>query len=548
MQLSKYQEEILNYFSENKQKNIGVSAFAGTGKTFIIERMTEISDTRDIYLAFNNTIAEEFKTKIKNPKTSVMTVHALAYSIMNYNLGKSCSSSGKGGAVGVIRESPNRVSASLDNLKIYKIIDDFLDATDASFKEKTFLRNSFYELYNKCRVTLTNFEDTNGLLKLINEYNLFDSTFYGPECEMPTIKSIASWLKKIDEISLKEFSKNKSIDFTDMLYITYLKLKSGEWKSSDKQIYYNVYLDEAQDNNKLQINFLKYVKHIDGRYIFVYDKKQSCYLFNGADAYALDEIEKLYSPIENFTLPVNYRCPTSHLKLVNDEFGIPIEPRQDAPKGKIVTIKKNDIYKYVKPGDMVISRKNKWLSDVVTELTMHNIPIFIHDKDMVSQVKRIVKYKKSSDLTILCKQLRKDIKNYREFIQNQVSVLAKNNGMTEAMIKLENTSSQMDCTYFLLDLVENFIKEYHNIGIRDFSTYLDKVLSVTPSPKAVMLSSVHKAKGLEAENVFVLNEGKVCEDERNSPEQDQQEKNLRYISITRAKNTLFFVKEDEKNV
>lgn len=548
MQLSKYQEEILNYFSENKQKNIGVSAFAGTGKTFIIERMTEISDTRDIYLAFNNTIAEEFKTKIKNPKTSVMTVHALAYSIMNYNLSKSCSSHGKGGAVGVIRESPNRVSASLDNLKVYKIIDDFLDATDASFKEKTFLRNSFYELYNKCRVTLTNFEDTNGLLKLIDEYNLFDSTFYGPECEMPTIKSIASWLKKIDEISLKEFSKNKSIDFTDMLYITYLKLKSGEWKPSDKQIYYNVYLDEAQDNNKLQINFLKYVKHIDGRYIFVYDKKQSCYLFNGADAYALDEIEKLYSPIENFTLPVNYRCPTSHLKLVNDEFGIPIEPRKDAPKGKIVTIKKNDIYKYVKPGDMVVSRKNKWLSDVVTELTMHNIPIFIHDKDMVSQVKRIVKYKKSSDLTILCKQLRKDIKNYREFIQNQVSALAKNNGMTEAMIKLENTSSQMDCTYFLLDLVENFIKEYHNIGIRDFSTYLDKVLSVTPSPKAVMLSSVHKAKGLEAENVFVLNEGKVCEDERNSPEQDQQEKNLRYISITRAKNTLFFVKEDEKNV
>ena len=63
-----------------------------------------------------------------------------------------------------------------------------------------------------------------------------------------------------------------------------------------------------------------------------------------------------------------------------------------------------------------------------------------------------------------------------------------------------------------------------------------------------MLSSVHKAKGLEAENVFVLNEGKVCEDERNSPEQDQQEKNLRYISITRAKNTLYFVKEEEKNV
>ena len=81
-----------------------------------------------------------------------MTVHALAYSIMNYNLGKSCSSSGKGGAVGVIRESPNRVSASLDNLKIYKIIDDFLDATDASFKEKTFLRKINENHFTSCHV------------------------------------------------------------------------------------------------------------------------------------------------------------------------------------------------------------------------------------------------------------------------------------------------------------------------------------------------------------------------------------------------------------
>ena len=56
--------------------------------------------------------------------------------------------------------------------------------------------------------------------------------------------------------------------------------------------------------------------------------------------------------------------------------------------------------------------------------------------------------------------------------------------------------------------------------------------------------TIHKAKGLEADNVFVLNEAKVTKDFRNSPEQQTQEYNLSYISITRAKNTLYLVKED----
>ena len=46
-----------------------------------------------------------------------------------------------------------------------------------------------------------------------------------------------------------------------------------------------------------------------------------------------------------------------------------------------------------------------------------------------------------------------------------------------------------------------------------------------------------------------MNEGKVCINPKNSPEQNEQEKNLSYISITRAKYNLFLVKnkEDKKD-
>ena len=62
---------------------------------------------------------------------------------------------------------------------------------------------------------------------------------------------------------------------------------------------------------------------------------------------------------------------------------------------------------------------------------------------------------------------------------------------------------------------------------------------------SVRISSVHKAKGLEASNVFVLNEGKVCKDFRNCKEQNQQESNLSYISFTRSKGMLYLVKEKD---
>ena len=52
----------------------------------------------------------------------------------------------------------------------------------------------------------------------------------------------------------------------------------------------------------------------------------------------------------------------------------------------------------------------------------------------------------------------------------------------------------------------------------------------------IMLSTVHKAKGLEADNVYIL-----ATDRMPHPFGGHEENNICYVAITRAKKNLFFV-------
>ena len=76
------------------------------------------------------------------------------------------------------------------------------------------------------------------------------------------------------------------------------------------------------------------------------------------------------------------------------------------------------------------------------------------------------------------------------------------------------------------------------------------MLNTTSRKNAVVCSSIHQAKGSETNNVFVLNEAEPMIYNYMSPEQKQQEINLSYVSLTRAKENLYLVempkKEDEE--
>lgn len=545
---STYQQDILDFFLNNPQSNMLVNALAGSGKSTTACMLSEHSKTSDLYIAFNASVVEEFKKKIKNPKTKVMTMHSLAYSIMLYNVEQESKDSGeKPKGFGSQR---SKRTVSLDNFKPHKILDEEITKRYGryiEFAKRVFLKDNYVNLYNLCRLTLTDMSSNKDVSRLIDDHVLF--LYYGDEgYSAPDISEITSTLKILDTKSRQQFETQGVIDFTDMLWITFNKLKYDNWEVPYWALYTNIYCDEVQDFSNIQLNFLKFIKRTKGRYVFIGDFHQAIYNFAGANAQAFNQIPKMFAPVETFDLPICYRCAKSHLSRVNREYGIPILPCDDAPMGFVKTIDKNKISEYAKAGDMVISRKNKWIAEVVLDLARNGTPIFIEDKDMVAAIKRQILSSKCTSVGTLEKFLQKVISNYNKKLFEIVSKNVSEGGHEEEHLEaVAETNSKIDNTSFLLEILEGYLENHASSdSISKFSNFIDKLLNTTPSPNCVRLCSIHKAKGLEATNVFVLNEAKINYDFRNSKEQNIQEKNLSYIATTRAKEGLYLVKEPSK--
>lgn len=547
---STYQQDILDFFLNNPQSNMLVNALAGSGKSTTACMLSEHSKTSDLYIAFNASVVEEFKKKIKNPKTKVMTMHSLAYSIMLYNVEQESKNSGeKPKGFGSQR---SKRTVNLDNFKPHKILDEEITkhyGRYIEFAKRVFLKDNYVNLYNLCRLTLTDMSSNKDVSRLIDDHVLF--LYYGDEgYSAPDISEITSTLKILDTKSRQQFETQGVIDFTDMLWITFNKLKYDNWEVPYWALYTNIYCDEVQDFSNIQLNFLKFIKRTKGRYVFIGDFHQAIYNFAGANAQAFNQIPKMFAPVETFDLPICYRCAKSHLSRVNREYGIPILPCDDAPMGFVKTIDKNKISEYAKAGDMVISRKNKWIAEVVLDLARNWTPIFIEDKDMVAAIKRQILSSKCTSVGTLEKFLQKVISNYNKKLFEIVSKNVREGGHEEERLEaVAETNSKIDNTSFLLEILEGYLENHASSdSISKFSNFIDKLLNTTPSPNCVRLCSIHKAKGLEATNVFVLNEAKINYDFRNSKEQNIQEKNLSYIATTRAKEGLYLVKEPSKTI
>lgn len=169
-ELSQYQKDIIDFFENHPGENMLIEALAGTAKTYTITQLTKNSTTSDVYLAFNNAIAEECRGKITNPKTKIYTTYALGLAIMNYNLG----GGDKGGGIGQTRAKDGE-KAQLDNLKIYKIVDEMITTSHGrrfNWDERNFLKNNYVQLYSLARLTCS-LGDERKITQLVDDHGLF---------------------------------------------------------------------------------------------------------------------------------------------------------------------------------------------------------------------------------------------------------------------------------------------------------------------------------------------------------------------------------------
>lgn len=193
---------------------------------------------------------------------------------------------------------------------------------------------------------------------------------------------------------------------------------------------------------------------------------------------------------------------------------------------------------------MAIARKNKDLADIFLAIVQEGKPVYLKDKDLVENTIKSIRNlncKSIAELNTKLEELKEQFKREMKNPENALTASAINNG-------------KMDIYSMIQSLLAYYVDKRNSIdglAVEDFTNFISKLLVTEPSNDAVIVSSIHQVKGLEAKKVFIINYNLMpYTSQRKTADDNIQEKNLRYIAITRAKEILYLCEgeedEDEK--
>lgn len=301
------------------------------------------------------------------------------------------------------------------------------------------------------------------------------------------------------------------VDFDDLL------IWAHENPSSLTQFDY-LFVDEYQDTNTLQRKVYSF--HARYSVIIVGDKNQGIYVWRGASINAMEEGIKMFGA-HVLTLPTSYRCPKIHARYINEN--LPERYYMDVPawakEGELIEdMSLEDFYTAVKPGSLILCRYNAPLVKPCLNLIASGINAKILGRDFSEQLINLIQ-KVSPDMGLFWGELADYI--YAE------------------QIRLRNARKETQA-----DILEDKYNVILALGENVKSTYdlISKVESIFSDDNGqVTFSSIHKAKGAEAESVYLFDRHAVISPKATTEDEITQEENALYVALSRSKNYLAFV-------
>ena len=494
---SQYQNNIFD-FVEHGTGNAVVRAKAGSGKTAtMIAAMKLIPKKRScLFIAFNKSIVEELTAKLTDyPNCTAKTIHGLGYSIIIKNFD----------------EKP-----VLDEYKYRNYLKN--NICDLSQIDCEGTSREILEEYVENVCMLINFSRSN-LCQKVSEIQTiaakYDIPYHHDECEV-TLKCL-EWGKK----------NTQTIDYTDMVWLPY------ELGLSPKGNQYDwVFFDEAQDASKTYVDiFLRTFKR-GTRFVACGDDFQRINLFAGSSSDAFDYLT-CYPNTQTFDLPICYRCDKKIIEL--SQTLVPdIQYRDNAGDGVILEDCHLD---EVKDGDMVLCRSKAPLLRLYSRLIKKNIACYIKGKDIGVNLLELID---SVDAKSIGRELITDglfIRLYQRLIDVRNNVMKRHNlDIWDASLSLQ--VMELYDTINVLMTISEGCKTIEEIKERITNIFQDDA-------KGICLSTIHKAKGLESDNVFIICRSTMPPKRAKKDWEKLQEENLIYVAYTRAKHKLGFISEIE---
>lgn len=494
------QQEAIAQFAVNDTRNLENEAVAGSGKTtsnvYLASKLP--SHLRVAAMVFNKRNAIDMQKKLPEHVVA-STAHSAAF--------KDVMRATKGVKV----DDKNRKMWDLFNAELHTLKENDKEATA---DELQLNGSEIIRLVSLVKNTLKEPTDAN-LNQLSDHHGILLNG-----AQEDAYKTVRTLMQKSDEIGAQ------LIDFDDM--VNYPARGEVAGRKYAVTQYDLLLVDEAQDTNKAQQEY--YLK-AGKRIIFVGDRGQAIYGFRGADVDAMDNLSNALHA-EKLPLSVCYRCAKSIVALAK-EIVPQIEWAPNAPEGTVKTIDADAFMPNVKPGDMVLCRLNAPLVAPAFELIRNGIKATILGKEIGVGL-----------LTLVNKVQRKHGIDGTELllILSKLAEYGAGEALRLRAARKENQATMLEDQVETLIALASGCETVSQLKVRIAGDPARGIKGIfSDDVEGTVFSSVHKAKGHEADNVFILRPDLMPFPKAREPWQKVQEMNIKYVAITRAKKNLTWV-------
>lgn len=343
----------------------------------------------------------------------------------------------------------------------------------------------------------------------------------------------------------KNVEQDRSIHFDDMIWLPVvldLHVPRSEL----------LLVDEAQDLNRCQQSL---AKKAGKRIIFIGDPKQAIYGFAGADAESMNRLQKELSETpqgcKELPLTMTYRCGKAIVEkaklLVSDfeahesngegmvDSDILLGESTDGPADYAFKVQDGKLVCALEPETMILCRCNAPLVSQCFRFIREGIKATIRGRDIgKGLVQLVMKLSKQGS-----QWNEDDRKRPIDYFLNQLSDWNDKETEKESEKKNPSDSKLMNIADKYQTLI-CFTEEASNVG--ELIEKIELVFSDDSSP-GIQLSSIHKAKGLEARKVIFLQpkEAPCPHPMAKTALAQEQENNLLYVAYSRAIEELVIV-------
>lgn len=480
-------------------RDILLEARAGTGKSSScregMHRLLEAVTAHQVapairYCCFNKKIADEFRIGCPSG-AEVGTMHSFGF-----------------------RELRNTFQSTIaerdQQPKTFKLIDRL-------YGEKAFtkqLRRVLAEVVSACK----NAAITPDLAPMPHEVDIIVENL---DIRLPKFTESAMISGIAADILRESAKETKVIDFDDMLWLPVVH------RLDFKQIDY-LFIDEVQDLNNVQLAMVRLL-NIKGVNIFVGDPFQSVYGFRGATD-AIDKIRDGFTP-DVMPLTVSFRCPQSVVdlarRLVPD-----FEAAPNAIEGTIQEVRDLTIDR-LSLGDFVLCRLNAPIISMCLNMIEAGIPALVRGRDVGE---RLIDFAYAAGFhgAITRTEFLAAVDRYFEAERSRLDEKDGADAAIESLTDRHSALMAISRSCSSLDAIIPSIRK----------TFTDNVAD--PS-RVVTFSTIHRAKGSEANRVFLIDAPERKSQRREAAVSliDQsQERNLCYVALTRARESFTFASSD----